>query len=205
MIDVHPLFFSPVYQVSLSEDLPKLENLKKYEFVPSTPNSPYSCHMTTNTTILDDFPEEKQIILNHFYEIKNQILRHEDTEFAITRSWAMRAEKGSISQYHTHRNNFFSGVLYFDECEKDTAPLEFESPLLAHQSFAFNVTDFNVHNSRYCKLDVAKNTIMFFPSYLRHRIGYHASDKPRYSLAFNFHPIGEYGDSDSRIVVNGIK
>jgi uncharacterized protein (TIGR02466 family) len=205
MIKVHPLFFSPVYQVTVPNGLLALDAVKEYEYSPTYSEGSHNSHMTKNTSILNDFPKEKEIILNYFYEIKNKYLRHESTKFVMTTSWATKVEKNSVCQYHTHSNNFFSGVLYFDEYWPDSAPLEFENPLLGNQSFMFSATEYNSHNARDCKFQLPKNTIVFFPSYLRHRIGYHASDKPRYSIAFNFHPVGEYGIGDSKINTSVLK
>ena len=39
--------------------------------------------------------------------------------------------------------------------------------------------------------------LVLFPSYLNHKILEHKSEFPRYSLAFNIVPIGEYVDEDS--------
>jgi uncharacterized protein (TIGR02466 family) len=205
MFEVHPLFFTPVYQTVIPEGLPRLGELKNYEFFDTGAKNSKNSFMTRNTSVLNDFPEEKQFILDRFYDIKNQFLRHEDTDFAITRSWATRAEKHSFSHFHRHCNNYFSGVFYFDDYEEGAGPIEFFSPLETHNFFSLKKTDYNLHNSLTWYINVGKNTMIFFPAYLKHRIGLHTSDKPRYSLAFNIHPIGECGIGDSQITINSIK
>jgi hypothetical protein len=205
MINVHPLFFSPIYQIFIPDGLPAFNALKKYEYVSTGAEGSYNCYMTKNYSVLDDFPKEKQIILNYFYTVKNEFLRHEDTDFTITSSWATRVEHGSVSQYHTHANNFYTGVFYFDEYGDDTAPLEFESPIQNQKTYTFETKEQNVHNAQKHSFKFEKNTLVFFPAYLRHRIGYHSSRIPRYSTAFNFHPIGKYGTVDSTIRESFIK
>ena len=199
MIDVHPLFFSPVYQITIPGGLPALDALKEYEYTCLSAEGSHNVFMTKNTSVLDDFPEEKKEILSHFYSIKNKYLRIEDTEFVMTTSWATRVEQGSISPYHRHPNNFYSGVFYFDECLEDTAPVEFSNPLYTHNPFQFNVTEYNNYNAQSHFFKFEKNTLVFFPSYLKHRIGHHPGPTPRYSAAFNFHPTGGYGFGDSEI------
>jgi len=205
MIDVHPLFFSPVYQITIPDGLPALDALKDYEYVSTSAEGSYNCYMTKNLSILDDFPEEKQTILNYFYAVKDECLRHESTDFTMTSSWATRVEQGSVSQYHTHSNNFYTGVYYFDEYEDDSAPIQFESPLLSQKPYLFKVEEYNHHNAQTHFFKFKKNTLVFFPAYLRHRIGYHTSEIPRYSIAFNFHPIGKYGFGDSSVRESYIK
>ena len=39
--------------------------------------------------------------------------------------------------------------------------------------------------------------LLFFPSYLRHKINIHKISKIRKSLAFNIIPVGKYGEGDS--------
>ena len=42
-----------------------------------------------------------------------------------------------------------------------------------------------------------ENILLFFPSYLKHKVAMNNSDKDRRSLAFNIVPVGFYGDADS--------
>jgi len=43
------------------------------------------------------------------------------------------------------------------------------------------------------------NTLILFPSNLRHKIDVNKSDKDRYSLAFNINPSGYIGGRDGRV------
>ena len=52
-------------------------------------------------------------------------------------------------------------------------------------------------NCKSFELKPEKNKLIFFPSYLRHKIKIHKGDTVRYSLAFNIIPIGDVGYYDS--------
>ena len=55
----------------------------------------------------------------------------------------------------------------------------------------------NNYNAKEYLVTPQKNMLLFFPSYLWHTILNNHSDKPRYSLAFNLIPLGQYGSGDS--------
>ena len=205
MTQVIPLFITPLFAVSIPEGLPKLETIKNYEFKETNTPNKRDFFVTKKMSVLDDFPEERDILLNKFNEIKNNHLSLTETEFIITRSWGTKVEKGSFSEYHFHSNNYYSGVFYFSDCEDNSAPIEFENPLGGFQTFDFHVENYNAINSRFQTVNIAKNTLILFPSYVRHRIGHHLSDTPRYSLAFNFHPINRYGEGGNAINLISIK
>lgn len=198
------LFSSSVTVFEPSENLLSLNKVKKYEYVPTEVEDSNECYISKNKSIMDDFPKEKKIICNYFDILKNNILCHEDTDFIMTRSWATKTVKGSYSQYHKHSNNYYSGVLYFDNYDENSAPIEFENPLNVFNNFQIKVSKTNYHNAKKSKIFVT-NKLIFFPAYLQHRIGRHQSDTPRYSIAFNFHPCGNYGSGDNELTVKSIK
>ena len=47
------------------------------------------------------------------------------------------------------------------------------------------------------KFNPKTNLLLFFPSYLKHKIMYHQDRSLRYSLSFNIVPTGSYGLNDS--------
>jgi len=203
-VNVHPLFYTPLFQINVPEGLLNLESLKQYEFH-SIEGGGYNCFNSVGKSVLEDFPLEKNFLCDTFNQVKNNLLRHESTRFAMTRSWVTKVEKEAVGQWHRHGNNYYTGVFYFDDYDDNSAPIEFESPLRYHRSFALDVTEFNANNTLSYSFSFPKNTLILFPAYLMHRIGWHKSDSPRYSLAFNFHPCGEYGIGDSKIYSDEIK
>ena len=46
-------------------------------------------------------------------------------------------------------------------------------------------------------ISIEEGSLILFPSYLEHKIGYNDSEKNRISLAFNINPFGKTGTIDS--------
>lgn len=155
------------------------------------------CYSSTNFHILDDYDELKKEIKTTFDFFKDTILGYEETNFEITSSWMTKVRPGSISNFHNHKNCMYSGVLYFDDLDR-CAPIEFVDTNLHQNSFMVNqVSKKNIYNDNTYSIFPEKNNIIFFPSHLLHRVGFHDNDSSRYSLAFNFMPDGIFGLSDS--------
>jgi len=203
-IAIHPLFYTPVFQINVPEGVLNLESLKNYEFQDTRGDS-YNCFASIETSVLADFPPEKNFFCDMFNQVKNDLLGHTTTDFVMTRSWVTKVEKNGIGDWHRHGNNYYSGVFYFDDYNDGSSPIEFKTPMGIYKSFSLEVSEYNATNAKYRSFYCPKNTLIFFPSYLVHRIGLHKSDLPRYSVAFNFHPCGEYGHTDSKIYLNEIK
>lgn len=198
---VIPLFASNVIESSFDdeESLKSLNQICKNvdwqltEIQGSNGNS-----VTQNRYILEDYPEIKKSLCDYFNFVKNEILEF-DVNFIITTSWLTKVTKNNFSQFHTHRNSYYSGILYFGEYSKENkhAPIQFESPIAEFPSHYIVPKKWNIHNCFTWDIYPTTGTLLLFPSYLNHRIGAHNDDKPRYSLAFNIVPFGLYGEGDS--------
>ena len=200
--NIIPLFPSVVFQSKLNNNYEKLfENLKtSTEFQEHTTSK--NCYSSKKFNILNDHKELKDDILHTFNFFKNEVLNYHSTSFEITTSWITKVESNSISHFHNHKNCLYSGVLYFDNLE-NCAPIEFSDDNLKPQSFIINKpSNFNNYNCSTWNIHPAKNNILFFPSYLNHRVGLHQSNVPRYSLAFNLIPVGIFGYCDSSLNIN---
>ena len=148
--------------------------------------------------ILESYPEIKKILLDQFISFSYQVLGL-NNQFEISTSWLTKTVKGESAFTHAHSNCFWSGVYFYGEKYCESSPLVFENPLkstLLTGIFPYptRATD---HNKFEYELLPCKNTLVLFPSYLKHKILEHKSEFPRYSLAFNIVPIGEYGVEDS--------
>jgi len=204
-MEIAHLFSTPVFATQIPGGLSDLETIKTFKYIPAGKDDSKNAYMTENTSVLDFFPNEKEIFLNKFNEVKNDYLRHTDIEFVITRSWGTKVEKNCYTQFHKHTNNYYSGVFYLDGCTGDSAPIEFLNPLFALSSYELNAEEYNTYNLRSYRVNLEKNTLIFFPSYLMHKIGTHLSETPRHSIAFNLHPTGKYGNGDSTVNLVSIK
>jgi uncharacterized protein (TIGR02466 family) len=207
MIDCEliPLFSSPLAVFRITEDISQFEKIKNYTFISTDVDSANSCEITETKKLLNDFPREKEILFSYFNLYKNEVLRLESTEFKITTSWATKTTKGSFSQYHNHKNSFFTSVLYLND-DENAASIQFDSENIFPQDLMLNKpSEWNLFNSKVWTVKPSRNMILFFPSYLRHRIAKHESSKPRYSVAFNLFPSCKFGNGDSmlNLTVNG--
>ena len=153
----------------------------------------------SGSRILESYPEIKKILLDHFISFSDGVLGL-NCKFEITTSWLTKCEKGESSHLHLHANSFWSGIYYYGENYCESSSLEFENPLIHYmKDYGFYITPEKItqYNNLTGKIAPTKNTLIFFPSFLNHRILEHKSEFPRYSLAFNMVPIGEYGEGDS--------
>ena len=190
---VYPIFPSVVGSFTNTDNLSELNSIINYEF---TTNKSYDNHfITKNSKILDSFPHLKQYLHALFLGFAKEVLKYSNTEFAITRSWGTKVLPGARSYTHVHKNSFYSGVVYWQDFQGSS--IEFER--FDHSQWLVVPDEWTIYNSEAFSLDHAANTVIFFPSYLAHKINTNTTDQIRYSLAFNVIPVGEFGANDSRV------
>ena len=198
-IEIFPLFACNVFLSTISEDLSILQKAKDQDFHQSTfGNGNFA---SNNLKVLENFPSVKEIIKRHFNDIRDNVLKYNDTEFEFTTSWITKFIQGSSCQFHGHLNSLYSGILYFDEYDDDCGHLEFDSPFITNQIYV-KPNEYNIVNSNSYKFKPKKNLLITFPSFLRHRVCTHFSKNDRYSLAFNLIPVGNIGSNDSRVNID---
>ena len=200
-MNVFPIFPSVVSASILDKRINKYHAaLKSEEF--TTENSGYdtkNSFSSVSKNILKKYPEVEQIRLQEFYKFKNEVLKYTSTDFKMTTSWMTKTDRGGFCQFHYHRNCYYSGVMYFDDCP--SGDLVFKSNL-NQSSIRINMPDeWNMLNYQSFFMKPMKNMVVFFPSYLEHKIDLYTDKPTRYSLAFNFHPVGKIGDGDSYIEI----
>ena len=199
MPNIFSLFPSTLATYDVKENLSNLDLVKTVEFNTKNGDGSMYSYVTKDLKLLDTtFPEIKKIIMNYFNEFKNSVLKYTTTDFEITTSWATKTEPQGFCQNHAHRNSFYSGVLYWQDID-NTSNLSFTNPI--NYGFYIDSPYPNDFNALTYTLEYKKNLLVFFPSYLEHRILTNNSSKIRYSLAFNFFPIGSLGRGDSQINV----
>lgn len=193
------LFSTPVVIYTIDDDIDILDDIKKekFTFINSAEESP--SQISDDLNILEKYPDTKDMVVRYFNTFKNGVMKYNNTSFKLSRSWATKTTKGHASHFHDHKNCMYSGVLYLGDSDEKTAPIEFLDRNSANTSFLIKPTEYNELNSLEWKLLPQKNMIIFFPSSLQHRIGTHTSDVERYSISFNFFPVGKYGIEDSYI------
>jgi len=198
MPQVHSLFASPVI-AEIDDDL-DTEPLKKDKFTFQTlQHRGYNniSEIGKDVRILEKYPTLEKQLLKKWEKAAYHIFNYRN-DFKITTSWITRSKKGSQSTVHLHKNSFFSGLLYYGKYNDKSGGIQFVSPIHSHSDFYLKANPPNILSSDTHSFTPHTNLLMFFPSYLKHRIMYHEDNAPRYSLAFNIVPIGLYGSNDSQ-------
>lgn len=207
-MEIYPLFSKVVYVGDIpnifSNDYESLKN--NYDLQDTSSEVSLCSKSSKNLYVLDDFPTLRQTILSIFLNFKCEVFNYYNTDFEISTSWLTKTEKDSQSEYHVHKNSYYSGVLYLDDDESpdQVGKLEFLD-VNSNQITANDPEEFNIYNSTSWTIEPRKNLIIFFPSNLHHKITIHNSENPRYSVAFNFFPINKFGIQDSQLNIAGLK
>ncbi len=188
-----PLFASNIMVSSIEEDTSELD-IKDFEIVDSGTSGQRS-GASDNYFVLKKYPKIEKLILEKFKYFTER-MRYSN-EFRITTSWITEMKRGDYSQKHNHKNSFYSGVYYFDKYEDKSGNIVFQSPVADFQDFFISPKEFTIENSTSWSVEPEKGRLIFFPSYLKHMIMENYGETPRYSLAFNIVPVGEYGVADS--------
>jgi len=157
------------------------------------------CQVSLRYDVLDEFKIIKEQIESGFTEFKNSVLRLEDTQFKMTTSWVTRTPPNCGSQRHSHKNSYYSGVLYLTD-HSDQSPILLYNPNDNNTNILTNpAKEYTVLNSKTWTIHPEKNKVILFPSYIDHMILRNVSSDDRYSIAFNFFPSGKIGTDDSQI------
>ena len=147
-------------------------------------------------TVNKHFLQNKTAVHDYLYRKVRQVIcelgYHCDVQ--ITTSWFTATLSGGSADEHAHCNSWFSAVVYFDEYDKDTSPIQFVNP---PQGVYVSPSQDNDYNATDEVIVPEKGTILLFPSNVRHRVLKNYSQYERYSLAFNVLPKGyvDVGDS----------
>jgi uncharacterized protein (TIGR02466 family) len=148
---------------------------------------------------LKDFPVLGKQILDAFNVMKGEWLGLSQTEFKISASWATRTEPEAEGPFHRHYNNMFTGVYY--PLDDNYSPLQVLRTNSEPTSFYIARNQDNPFCSDSVFVVPHQHLMTVFPSYLLHRITRNRSDSLRYSIAFNFFPVGNLGEDDSSVCV----
>jgi len=186
-----PLFPSNIILLTIDKNTDQLKDNKIFH----PTNNNVSGEIKTDFRSLERFPRIKKILLTEFNKVMKDM--DYDCDFRISTSWFVSIEKGQEGHPHIHKNSFYSGIYYYDEYDEDSAGIEFESPIATLSDFHLVPKNYNVSTSVSTAIKPQKNLLIFFPSYLRHKIQRHLGETSRYSLAFNIVPTGQYGCGDS--------
>jgi len=127
---------------------------------------------------------------------------HYTNDFKMTTSWIAKIDPGGHSHWHNHNNCFFSGVFYlttnhYVDDNDNSGGIVFST--FSNNRFELVPNKLDVLNSRNFCFYPKQKEILYFPAEVYHRIYKNNSQSIRYSIAFNFIPIGEIGSGDSQL------
>jgi len=202
--EINLLFPEIVFTKILNEvsdnELTKINDFVKsleYKTIGKKPKNHLS--LRSNSLNVFDLPELKKLadlIKKEFINFKNNILKYEYNDFIYTTSWVTKSNPKQESQYHNHANCLYSGIFYTN-VNKDSGNLILNK--MSKSNFLLKKSQDLDYNSDEIKINTLEKMVIFFPSHLHHKIGYNNSNITRYSIAFNFMPVGNLGFEDSQL------
>lgn len=152
----------------------------------------YPYHFLEKRNIL--FLKEK--IENAFKEYVSEAYGTTKQKYFMTNSWLKVFYKNQSGYFHQHRNSMISGLYYPEEVpEGQQSDLIFYDTSSERTSYFVKRDDGVDVESFYVR--PLKNRVVFFPSSLFHSVNTNLTNKKRFSIAFNFIPIGPTGKQDS--------
>ena len=90
----------------------------------------------------------------------------------------------SFNVTHTHPNSYLSAA-YYVKTPKNCGKFLIENPNAVSSHSFPKITKKNDLNSNTRGLDIKEGDLLFFPSYLPHRVGKNESDEDRIVISFN--------------------
>lgn len=176
-----------------------INELKKIKLRPTGVDTSTNCYTSNTVNILDEFPVYNQMFLNTYKIFAKKILGFENIIWKISTSWLTMVDTGGESQLHAHRNSFYSAVYYFDDVQPEHGGvLQIVNLGLSRPDLYVGTPQHEtILNTNSLGYKPEKNLLVFFPSYLQHKVSRYYGQIHRYSLAMNFIPIPPFGEHDS--------
>ena len=190
----HRLFSTPVYESVLSISNNEVQQIRSY--IKSLDY--YEMGASKKNNVLGNLLKLKNHILEEFNIFKNEVLCYENVKFKFSTSWATKIDPDQNTSMHRHSNCFFSGT-YYPFLDDEFSSIRFFNTNL--NDWDIVPSKYNSINSKSFDIKVSKNKLLFFPNNLYHQIISSDINKTRYSIAFNFFPVGTIGRNDSLIEI----
>ena len=189
--EVIDVLHAGIFVLKIKPEEDYLSFLKKLDYVDTNDSSntfvskSYQV-LKQNKFLNKQINEAIEKVLKDYYRFKNY------KSFKVFTSWGTKTPNNGSSKTHNHGNSWLSGVYY----PEDSSPIKFYND---HMSvFSDTVVEDNKYNTSCYILKPIKDTLILFPSSVRHEILKNTKET-RYSLAFNILPKGVFGSYDSNI------
>lgn len=118
-----------------------------------------------------------------------------DVQAYVTQSWTNCTKGDEFHHTHHHANSFLSGVIFIESNKHDK--IQFHSPIFDRHQFKISASEYNHFNAETWWLPAEKNSIVIFPSWLKHDVPVTHRDTDRISLAFNSYIKGTVGENQA--------
>ena len=184
----HPIFKNSVWMLECQFDLDVFIKLvKDLEY-----NKIFVSRNIGSGFKTPNFVDLKHEELSNFFNLTSTAVNSLANELGIRRQlnpvnyWFNMDKKNDYGNVHCHPEGIISGVFYI-QCPQNSGRIYFERPDAQQHYFVADVD--NEHNYAYYMIDPMPNTIILFPSYLKHGIEQNNSedkDDKRISLSFNY-------------------
>jgi len=201
---VYPIFPEPILEVKdIGVDQDRILNLyEKQEWgnTNADDDSDKFLKISNNLKVLKEAEELEKIFVGIINEYTKDIMRYKN-RFYLTTSWFVKTEKNKISVLHNHGNAMISAVYYFGLSDTNKAKIVFEKPFLSQ--FDLKPMEYNTLNCIGYDFEMENDSVLVFPSYLKHKVVRHENNEDRKSLAMNFMPKGIIGTGSTEIYLSG--
>ena len=200
IMDSYPLFSKLVGVARLnlsSEKLKEAQTLvKEYKFKDANFDATYA---SISKHVLEDRALNflARAIDTQFQIYTRDLMKYLNS-FKMTTSWITYVKPGAGSHEHNHNNSMISGVAFI-ECPAKCGNITFHNKNTG--LFELPHDTINLWNAVSYSFEPQANTILFFPSSVYHKVNENKSNQGRYSIAFNYLPIGEAGSADSKVML----
>ncbi|MCB1669930.1 MAG: putative 2OG-Fe(II) oxygenase [Gammaproteobacteria bacterium] len=199
-----PIFPEPIVEYrELGVDRERMETLyarQEWKSTNADDCADYFLQIGRNLKVLDDERDLQKIFVDIINQYTTGFMKYEN-EFYMTTSWFTRTEANKISVLHNHGNAMFSAVYYFGLEGNNKSKITFEKPVAPQ--FDLKPTSYNALNGPSYIFELGNDSLLIFPSYLRHKVNRHEYREIRKSLAMNFIPKGVIGQDTNEIYLSG--
>jgi len=197
--EIYSLFSKVVYINHIKNiDCTKIIKSIGNEFIKAVDNTKKDVNNISMSSISKNILEKKKyvflkkIVLEQFNIFNKEVLKYKNN-FRITNSWFTKVFPSQESNYHSHDNTMFSGVIYL-QTNENSGDINFID--FSNHRYKLEVEEYNIYNSRDMSFKPVNGLIVIFPSDLNHKILTNNSSDIRYSLAFNLNPYGHINNKD---------
>lgn len=186
--DIFPI---PIYKGKVSVTDQEME----YINIQEKRNSPYLNRPSNNNYILNsvELSSIREQCQKHFDTYATEVLGVKDCRLSITQSWINYNPTGSSHHTHYHQNSIASSVVYLTENPTDIVLFKQIDPHMLAPSLG-KITPYN---SGMYAVEIEKDDIIIFPSYMAHGVKINENQQERRSLAINTFYSGTLGDQVS--------